>query len=75
MNEPEHNEIWRKLDSVEQEIQKNYDLLKSTSKRVSILELLIAEARGMKNGVIAAFSLIWAVSVAALAAAWKWLSK
>lgn len=80
-NGPERREslhdIGRRLDAIEGSIHSLINdhnaTAKELAKRVSTVELMIAEARGMKAGVIAAFALMWAVGIAGLAAAWKWL--
>ena len=42
-------------------------------KRIRTMEIEIAKAQGAKAGVIFAFSLMWAVALTGVAAAWKWL--
>ena len=83
-----HEEINRRMGRMEGDIhslindnnQSHADFAKESAlrhaeifKRITTLEITMAKAHGAKSGVIFAFSMIWAVVVAAVAGAWKWI--
>ena len=73
----EYEELKRRMLTLEGNVQSwkhdNRMDHKDMKGGISELKLAFAEARGMKTGIILAFSFMWALLLAGVAAAWKWL--